>query len=105
VAGIGEYQHAALGLFNRSQFARPDQKFSNLGVGPMRGLGLARRDIGRQHAAQTGPQRDQVALCQLVTVGLGQVFQAAQAIKAVAVFHVVFSRLNQAQPIGAVIEI
>ena len=76
VARIGQHQHAALCLFDGGQFTGLNEQLTNLGVGPVRGLGFARRDVGRQHAAQAGPQRHQIALGEFVAVGLRQVFQA-----------------------------
>ena len=60
MTGVGQHQHAAFSFFNRCEFTRFQQQRLQRFVGPMRGLGLPRGNMGGQHAAQTGPQRHQV---------------------------------------------
>ena len=78
VAGVGQHQHAALGLFDRGQLARLQQQRAQDGIGPHGGLGAGQRFVRRQHGAQAGPQGHQVVLRQRVAVVLGQVFQSAK---------------------------
>ena len=80
VAGVGQHQHTALSLFDGRQLPGAQQQGFQRGIGPVRGLGLARRHAGRQHRAKAGPQRHQVVRGQRFAVIGGQVFQAAEFI-------------------------
>ena len=80
MAGVGQHQNTALGFFNRCQFTRFQQQGLQAFVGPMRGLGLTRGNLGWQHTAQAWPQRHQVQVAQILHIVCWQVFQAAQFI-------------------------
>ena len=66
-----------LSFFNRCELTSFQQQRLQSLVGPMRRLCLARGSFGRQHAAQTRPQRHEVQVAQILHVIRWQVFQSA----------------------------
>ena len=51
------------------------------------GLSLARRNLGRQHATQARPQRNQIKFFQFIAVVLRQIFEASKFLHGVFSNH------------------
>ena len=80
VTGVGQHEHAALGFFNRGEFARLEQQGLDVFVCPTSRLGLASGHFGWQHAAQAGPKGHEVQIAQVLHIVWRQVFDSAKVV-------------------------
>jgi len=65
-------------FLQKCSIRHPEQQRLDRRIGPAGGARVARRHLGRQHAAKAGPQWHQVVGRELVAVTLRQVFEAGE---------------------------